>query len=233
MPIQDAVHNHAETFFLLFICLPAYPQTLRNLLSIYTMLLVLCCLLLLHHAHSLTFNDVFARSGLLQGAPATSLKFGGPFVGDVNSDGYPDLILTFHNRNRTRIYLQKRESPLSFTLFRDPRTGRPFSTRVLDLHGVSVIPVSAISQDKLLVFSVGGGSGTMLRTPEIYRMDPMGGFSDVSEDMGLGEIRSRPRNVLAMDLGLETARRKRRRGGGVDLLNVNFLVPRNGMSIWI
>lgn len=174
------------------------------------------------------FNDKLASSGLLDHAPKYSLKWGGPCVADLDNDGIYDIILSFHNRNHTRIYMGNGDG--TFKLFIDPRTRRPFHTKVLDVHGVSVAPVTTRSTDRIISFSVGGGSGTKLRGAEIYIMTAKRDFKEVTNSRGFGRIKSRPRNTIFMDLQLKSNERRRREGGGPDALFVNFMVPRNGKT---
>lgn len=169
----------------------------------------------------LQFEDRFGAL-FTRGIPSRSLKFGGPCVADLNGDGRYDVILNYHNRNRTRIFLA-RGGGLPFQLFSDPNTGVPFRTRVLDTHGVGVGPVSVRTRDRLVSFSVGGGSGGMPRSAEIYRMAVDGGFTDVTNALGFGQLRSRPRNTVFLDLQMKSNRLRRRDGGGPDVLFTNFL----------
>eukprot|EP00177_Eucheuma_denticulatum_P003997 GFKZ01007221.1.p1 GENE.GFKZ01007221.1~~GFKZ01007221.1.p1 ORF type:complete len:530 (-),score=70.86 GFKZ01007221.1:138-1727(-) len=195
-------------------------------------LLLLLLSLLLHHPtlttaqlpttlpSPLVFENRFPAL-FTRGIPSRSLKFGGPCVADLNNDGRYDVILNFHNRNRTRIFIARPNLP--FQLFNNPNTGIPFRTRVLDVHGVGVGPISVNTRDRLVSFSVGGGSGGMPRSAEIYRMQADGGFTDVTNDLGFGQLTSRPRNTVFMDLQLKTNRQRRRDGGGPDMLFTNFL----------
>lgn len=174
-----------------------------------------------------SFTDVIQSSGLLLGSPRRSLKFGGPFVADLDRDGVYDVILNFHNRNLTRIYMGNGDG--TFKLFVDPRTGLPFRPNVFDVHGISVAQLTTTSPDRIISFSVGGGRGTSPRSAEIYLMTPRRDFIDVSKARGLGRIRSRPRNTMFMDLQLSNRQRRRRNGGGPDALFVNFLIPPKGV----
>lgn len=174
------------------------------------------------------FKDVFESSGLLNGAPRRSLKFGGPCVADLDSDGVYDIILNFHNRNFSRIYMGNGDG--TFKLFIDPRTRRPFSPKVLDAHGISVAQLTASSTDRIISFSVGGGRGTNKRSAEMYIMTASRDLTDVTNSRGLGKVVSRPRNTMFMDLQLKSNWRRRREGGGPDALFVNFLIPPNGAT---
>lgn len=176
----------------------------------------------------LVFQDVFSSSGFDRAIPLRSLKFGGPCIADLDSDGNYDIILNFHNRNFTRIFLSTGDG--NFKIFIDPRSGRPFRTRVLDVHGISVAQVSTRSRDRIISFSVGGGRGQSLRAPEVYRITPDRDFKEITMEMGLGRNMSRPRNTVFMDLSLKSNGARRRDGGGPDALFVNFLIPPNELT---
>lgn len=78
------------------------------------------------------------------------------------------------------------------------------------------------------------------RAAEIYRFGEGGAIVDVGmengtarngipiEDIGLGRIKSRPRNAVFMELGRRTNRERRRDWGGPDVLFVNFLIGGGG-----
>lgn len=177
---------------------------------------------------ALSFENRFAQARLNIGNPGLSLKFGGPCVADLNSDGFYDLVLTFHNANRSRIYINQGDG--TFRIYRSPITGRFFAPKVLDVHGVAVAQLDARSSDRLISFSVGGGRGSNPRSAEIYRITKNLELEEVTNQLGFGGIASRPRNTVFMDMSLKTNGRRRREGGGPDALFVNFLIPPLGLS---
>eukprot|EP00177_Eucheuma_denticulatum_P003076 GFKZ01005548.1.p1 GENE.GFKZ01005548.1~~GFKZ01005548.1.p1 ORF type:complete len:573 (+),score=55.15 GFKZ01005548.1:701-2419(+) len=177
-----------------------------------------------HGTTTLAFQDMFPSSGLQPGSPTFGLKFGGPCVADIDGDGHYDIILNYHNLNHSRIYFSNGDS--TFSLYRPGEPfGGAFSPRVLDVHGIAVAPISTRTRDRLVTFSVGGGRGSRQRAPEIYRITPQRGIREVTNDMGLGQITSRPRNVVFMDLAGDSNQDRVRNGGGPDALFMNFLIP--------
>lgn len=61
-------------------------------------------------------------------------------------------------------------------------------------------------------------------------MTPDRVITDVTNEMGLGVLRSRPRNAIFMNLALNTNMRRRMNFGGPDVLFTNFLVPPMGLT---
>lgn len=178
------------------------------------------------HAQDLpVFVNRFPSRGLAA-APINSLKFGGPCIADVDGDGNYDLLLNFHNRNFSRIYFGN--GNFGFTLFVDSAKGRPFRPENLDAHGIAVARIHTRSRDRLISFSVGGGRGTNPRSAEVYRMTPSRTITDITNEMGLGQVTARPRNAVFMDLALKDRRTRRINFGGPDVLFTNFLVPPMG-----
>lgn len=159
-------------------------------------------------------EDVTTAVGINQTDP--SLKFGGPFVGDIDGDGIYDLVLSFHNGDRTRIYFGTEDG--SFKL-------SPFVPKLRDIHGVTAAQRTAHARERILAVSVGGGKGEHLKPPEIYLVSPDRVITDVSQSFGLGQEASRGRNTIFMDLQLLKKWQKRQNKGGPDMVVVNFLGP--------
>lgn len=158
-----------------------------------------------------TFEDVASTSGFRQ---PSSLKFGGPLVADIDNDGYYDVILSFHNKFRPRLFW----GSASGTFTEDP-----FTTRFLDVHGVNVGPRTARSQDRIITVNVGGGNGSNRKAPEMFLVHPNRTITDISKDFGLGQVITRGRAAVFMDLAMNTNRERRRKHGGCDILFANFL----------
>lgn len=158
-----------------------------------------------------TFEDVASSSGLRQ-RPA--LKFGGPLVADIDQDGHYDIILSFHNQMRPRLFWGSESGTF---------TEDPFTTRFLDVHGINVGPITARSKDRLIAANVGGGNGGNQKAPEMFRVSENRTITDISEEEGFGSIRSRGRTAVFMDLSMDTRRERRRKHGACDILFVNFL----------
>lgn len=165
---------------------------------------------------SQTFREVTSQVGITQ--PSSSEQFGGPTVADLDNDGNVDFILTFHNRHPMRIFHGTgggsfKKSSFSF---------------ISDIHGVSVGPRSARTRERMMTISVGGGNGANLRAPFVYITRPNRRFVGVSNSFGLGQVASRGRTAVFMDMSLRGAAADRRNGGGPDILFVNLLGGRNG-----
>eukprot|EP00177_Eucheuma_denticulatum_P002663 GFKZ01004784.1.p1 GENE.GFKZ01004784.1~~GFKZ01004784.1.p1 ORF type:complete len:534 (+),score=45.14 GFKZ01004784.1:112-1713(+) len=171
----------------------------------------------------LSFRNMFSGSGLDEISPARSNKFGGPTVADLDSDGNYDIILNFHNRNLSRIYMG--DGTGRFQIFRNPNNGRFFRPNVFDVHGIQVAQLTATSMTRLISFNVGGGRGGNPRPPEMYTMSATREFEDVTTLRGLGQLTARPRITMFMDLALNRNGRRRARGGGPDALFISFLIP--------
>lgn len=163
---------------------------------------------------TVVLEDVTVPVGINQ--PHPSLKFGGPFVGDLDGDGLYDLVLSFHNGIRTRIYFGTEDG--SFQL-------SPFIPQRRDIHGVAAAQRTAHSRDTTLAISVGGGNGDNLKPPEIYLVNSDRIITDISKGYGLGQLASRGRNTLFMDLHLLKKWQKRENKGGPDMLVSNYLGP--------
>lgn len=163
-------------------------------------------------AEAIIFEDVTVDVGILQ--PIPSLKFGGPFIADFNNDGFYDLVLSFHNGIRTRIYFGEENG--TFTL-------DEFIPKRRDIHGVTSAHRTAQSLQSILAISVGGGMGTNLKETEIYSISPDRVITDISDSDGLGKRASRGRNIVFMDLALRENSEKWSNKGGPDMVVTNFL----------
>lgn len=193
-------------------------QYANHFMGIHLPLILTLLLFLPSHALLPRFRDVTEAAGLLQ--PGPSFKWGGPCVADLDGDGHYDLILSSHNGLRLRIYFG---SSQNFTL-------SSFRTIHFDIHGVAVAPYTAMSNDKMLSISIGGGSATNLKVPEVYLVDKQKNFTYVSNRLGLNRRKGRGRNTVFMDLSQNNRQQKRRNLGGPDLIFVNFLGrTRNGL----
>lgn len=144
------------------------------------------------------------------------LKFGGPIIADINSDGFHDLILTYHKDN-IEMYFGDRSGNFSRSPF----------TMTADIHGVSVAPLTATSPDKLIVLSVGGSNGSNPKLPvfllakrnkSITRI-----FKRELKSITHASIRSRGRISMFMDLNIDTLQRRIERLGGPDILISSYL----------
>lgn len=164
------------------------------------------------------FWNAASSSGLVQ--PRPTLKFGGPCVADIDGDGYYDLILSYHNEDLTQIYFGSRSG--KFTL-------APFQTPVYDIHGVAVAQRTALSKQRVVAISVGGGMGTHLRPPLFYLIGEGRVFTDISRKYGLGRRKGRGRNVVFMDLSMKNIKTRRKNFGGPDMVVVNFLGNSNSL----
>lgn len=155
------------------------------------------------------FLDVTNSVGLVQ--RPMSEHFGGPTIADLDGDGNYDLILTYHTN--LRIFYGTNNGRF---------TGPAFSVRS-DIHGVSVASRTTRSRDKLVTLSVGGGRGTNLRAPFVYITKPDRTFTDVTMEYGFGQLASRGRVAVFMDMSLKGRLDRRRNLGGPDVLFINFL----------
>lgn len=151
-------------------------------------------------------------------------------MADIDLDGNYDLIFSFHNRNWTRIFFGT-PSHTSFSLFYPANSSFPFRTRTLDVHGITVGPVSTRTRKRLAVFSVGGSRGTKLRPPEVYEFEGRA-IREVTRKSGLGRRATRPRTALFLELGGRNKTEMRRNWGGPDVVFVGFNVPREGREQW-
>lgn len=162
------------------------------------------------------FREVTSDAGLTQ--PSLSEQFGGPTVADLDNDGNPDMILTFHNRHPVRIFHGTGAGSFKQSNF----------TFKADVHGISVGPRSAKTRERMMTISVGGGNGANLRPPFVYIARPNRVFRGVTNNLGLGQVTSRGRTTVFMDMSLRSAAGDRRNGGGPDMLFVNLLGGRSG-----
>lgn len=160
-----------------------------------------------------SFEDRTARSNI---AILPKLKFGGPIIADLNSDGFYDLILTFH-KEFFEIYFNSRNG--TFT--------RSSYTKLFDLHGVSVAPRTATERDRLVVLSIGGANGNNPKLPFFLNV----GTDNVVEPVIRKELekfsqvalRSRGRISMFMDMSLDSIAKRKARLGGPDVLIAGFL----------
>lgn len=166
-------------------------------------------------AFDVKFEDITVASGIIQHRP--SLKFGGPCIADIDNDGHYDLILSYHNKDLTQIYFGSENG--TFTLSK-------FKTKNFDIHGISVAQRTALSRNRLVAISVGGGMGSNLRPPEVYLVTPERKILPVSRKFGLGQRRGRGRNCVFMGLSMQRSAMRRVTHGGPDALFVNFLGTR-------
>lgn len=160
----------------------------------------------------LFFKDVTARSGLVQ--PHPTLKFGGPCVADIDNDGHYDLLLSYHNKDLAQIYFGSENGTFQLS---------SFQTTAYDVHGISVAQRTAFSRDRIVSFSVGGGSGKNLKPPEIYMVQKDRRIVSISRKFGLGQRKGRGRNCIYAHLSMEPKQMRRKTLGGPDMLFVNFL----------
>lgn len=155
------------------------------------------------------FRDVTNSVGIVQ--RPMSEHFGGPTIADLDGDGNYDLVLTYHTY--LRIFYGTGDGRF---------TGPAFQVRS-DIHGVSVALRTTRSREKLMTLSVGGGRGTNLRPPFVYLTKPDRTFTDVTMEYGFGQLRSRGRVAIFMDMSLKSRFDRRRNLGGPDVLFINFL----------
>lgn len=155
------------------------------------------------------FIDVTDSVGIVQ-RPLNE-QFGGATIADLDGDGNYDFILTYHHFLR-----------IFFGTGNGQFTGPAFSVRS-DIHGVAVAQRTARSKDKLVALSVGGGRGANLRPPYIYLTKPDRTFTDVTNEYGLGQAKSRGRVPVFMDMSLKFRKERRRNWGGPDVLFINLL----------
>lgn len=104
-----------------------------------------------------------------------------------------------------------------------------FSLRA-DVHGVCVAPRTARSNEKIIAVSVGGGRGTMLRTPFIYLVKPDNSTTTITNEFGFGAQGGRGRVPVFMDMSLQTRRERRQNLGGPDVLFINLLGSRTNLA---
>eukprot|EP00177_Eucheuma_denticulatum_P007174 GFKZ01013050.1.p1 GENE.GFKZ01013050.1~~GFKZ01013050.1.p1 ORF type:complete len:686 (-),score=64.99 GFKZ01013050.1:1888-3945(-) len=167
---------------------------------------------LLRLDETLFFENYSVAAGFRETRPST--KFGGPCVADLDGDGNYDLVLSHHNRKRTRILFSNGDGTFTYS---------PFETRVLDIHGISVALRTAVGRERLLAISVGGGNGGKLKIPEMYIIDENRTITDISEKDGFGQVATRGRNTVFMDLAMRTSAVGRQNLGGPDALVTSFL----------
>lgn len=167
-------------------------------------------------SQGIPFTEVTSSVGIEQ--PPTPFQFGGPTIADLDGDGHYDLILTYHNKHHLRIFYGS--SAGSFTR-------KDFRVRT-DLHGVSVGPRTALSKERLMTLSAGGGRGTNPRMPFVFLFQPNRSFRDITTKFGLGQGQGRGRVAVFMDMALKSLTEKRANGGGPDVLFINL--PGRGSS---
>lgn len=170
-------------------------------------------------ARAVVFRDVTIQANLLQPAPST--KFGGPYIADVDNDGYYDLFLPNHNLMPPQIYFGTSSGKFRLFDFRIRRLLYP------DVHGINFGYRTARDPYKLISVSIGGGNGARPNKPEMYAVvkENNGGvsFKNVTESWGLGRTAGRARCTVFMDLKLRSAAASRANGGGPDILFMNYL----------
>lgn len=141
------------------------------------------------------------------------MQFGGATVADVDRDGFFDLILTFHNGPPMQLYY----GTASGRFIRSPFTLKS------DIHGVSVAPRTALSPERIMSVSVGGGRGANLRPPLVYLIQPNRTITFVTDQLGFSQDAGRGRVSVFMDMSLQSPFRQRKNLGGPDVLYVNLL----------
>lgn len=159
----------------------------------------------------ISFKEVASSSGL--SSSPKGFKFGGPCIADLDGDGYYDLLLSYHNKGKMKIYFGNENG--TFTL-------SPFVHEFFDIHGVNVAQRSARSRDRILSISLGGGSGGNLKSALVYLISRDRVFREITSDYGLGKVKTRGRSTLFMDLSPGKTRRNR---GGPDMMFVSYLGP--------
>lgn len=92
-----------------------------------------------------------------------------------------------------------------------------------DIHGVAVAPRTASSPDRIVAISVGGGLGVNLRVPFMFLASPNRTFLDISHTLGLGEVPTRGRVPLFLNLASPSSGASNQNGGGPDILFINLL----------
>ena len=131
-------------------------------------------------------------------------KWDAPTIADLDSDGYPDLLLNDHGFGIRVCWNNKGK-------FADP-----YDIIMGDLHGMTVGDIDGDGQLELLM-SRGGGSGSNARNSKIYRVGPDRSFVELK---GLNEplalMRGRTLKLVDGD-----------NDGDLDLLN--FAFPDKGM----
>lgn len=138
--------------------------------------------------------------------------FGGATVADLNRDGYPDLILTYHNKNATEVYYGTGKGNFRKT------TLRLFG----DIHGISVAPRNAKSNDMLISVSLGGGRGANLRPPTMVLVKNENA-EIVTTKLGFGPGKGRGRLPIFGDWKRRAKGESRWNDGGPDIVLINML----------
>lgn len=113
-------------------------------------------------AIALRFADVTTPAHL----PSPSwrrLKYGGAFVGDVDGDGRPDLVLLHHNQCCLTIHFNDGSSGV--VAFKQAP-----HTESRDIHSVAMVHTSPFFPYSLLVVSVGGSSATHPKPAFVLRV---------------------------------------------------------------
>lgn len=175
-------------------------------------ILVLAFLTTFSRAQYLKFSDVTLAVGISQ--PGPQLKWGGPFIADLDNDGYYDMILAHHFSALAQLYFGNPNA--TFTEY-------PLFTQRLDIHGIAVGVRRATSASRLIAVSVGGRNGARPSPLYIYQVTPDRIISDVSFKFGFGSGLARSRNTVFMDLANRTTAENIANGGGPDVLALGYL----------
>lgn len=113
-------------------------------------------------AIALRFADV-TRPARLPSPGWRRLKYGGSFVGDIDGDGRPDVVLFHHNQCCLTIH------------FNDGKSGnvvfkQSSHTESRDIHSVAMVHASPFLPYSLLVVSVGGSAATHPKAAFVLRV---------------------------------------------------------------
>ncbi|KAI0558683.1 cell wall protein DAN4 [Gracilaria domingensis] len=123
------------------------------------------------------FRDATPSVGLITDEGHERHKlYGGPSVVDLDRDGFPDLILCYHDDTYARVFFNQRNGT-----FVRAQWGAYF-----DNHGTVPTPISPATSNMRFSLSVGGNYGGNPRPPNMYEVEgDTQEVRDVTDDIGI------------------------------------------------
>lgn len=124
-------------------------------------------------------------------------KFGGPVIGDVDNDGYEDLILIHHNQYPDIYY---NDGKGGFTQSKN----FPKTSFKKDFHGAAIAPISPNTRNRHVVITTGGSKGSSFSSPHILLTGPKRTFENISNEIGATKFVGRNRGAMYINLDRDT-----------------------------
>lgn len=137
----------------------------------------------------LRFSDVSKEAGL-DWSRGPQLKFGGACVGDLDGDGWPDLMFSHHGLTASEVYFNHGNGSFE----------RSSWESYYDIHGITPVRLKPLSRTMHVILSRGGRNGNFPQPPLVLEVSDTKHIRQLQFPLGLSSASGRGRAALPIAL---------------------------------